>query len=128
SLNQERDSENSIELNINLEQFTKVQKFASNIFQLQCTSIKNSAKVVFIKYGRWQRNIGRIAYPIYPQWKTESEVAVMELLVEAWKKRCVSFLKIIEIGQVIEVTGFISTQYDYIFLAITKIRSGSIKD
>ncbi|CAG8842222.1 42157_t:CDS:2, partial [Gigaspora margarita] len=49
SSNQERDSENSIELNINLDNLQNI-----------------------LKDERWQRNIERIAYPIYLQWKTET--------------------------------------------------------
>ncbi|CAG8560708.1 9903_t:CDS:2, partial [Racocetra persica] len=61
----ENDSDDSVELYINLE---ALQESASKVFHMQCISIQKLS----------EEYIGRVAFPEYPRWKTESEVAVME--------------------------------------------------
>ncbi|CAG8850878.1 25961_t:CDS:2, partial [Gigaspora margarita] len=58
---------------------------ASNVFQVQCTSIQEFNeggfhKVYILKMEDGKEYIGRLAIPVYPQWKTESEVAIMEYI------------------------------------------------
>ncbi|CAG8588594.1 10656_t:CDS:1 [Ambispora leptoticha] len=74
------DSENSVELDINLE---ALQESANNVFHTQCNSIQKLSeggfhKVYILKMEDGTEYIGRVAFPEYPHWKTESEVAVME--------------------------------------------------
>ncbi|KAF0399012.1 kinase-like protein [Gigaspora margarita] len=78
----ECDLENSFVLNANLD---ALQKSASNIFQVQCTSIQEFKeggfhKVYILKMEDGKEYIGRLAISIYSQWKTESEAAVMEYI------------------------------------------------
>ncbi|CAG8754136.1 9762_t:CDS:1 [Racocetra fulgida] len=78
----ESNSENSIEQNVNLD---ALQKSASNVFHVQCTSIQEFSeggfhKVYILKMEDGKEYIGRVAFPVYSQWKTESEVAVMEYI------------------------------------------------
>ncbi|CAG8548989.1 1060_t:CDS:2, partial [Dentiscutata heterogama] len=78
----ENDLENSIVLNVNLD---ALKKLASNVFQVQCISIQEFNeggfhKVYILKMEDGKEYIGRVAFPVYPQWKTESEVAVMEYI------------------------------------------------
>ncbi|CAG8843098.1 46188_t:CDS:1, partial [Gigaspora margarita] len=78
----ESDSENSIELDVNLD---ALKKSASNVFHLQCTSIQEFSeggfhKVYILKMEDDKEYIGRVEFPVYPQWKTESEVAVMKYI------------------------------------------------
>ncbi|CAG8553782.1 19142_t:CDS:2 [Gigaspora margarita] len=78
----ESDSENSIELKVNLD---ALQKSASNVFHLQCISIQEFSEGGFHKVFIWKMEngkeyIGRVAFPVYPQLKTESEVAVMKYI------------------------------------------------
>ncbi|CAG8490457.1 12877_t:CDS:1 [Racocetra fulgida] len=78
----ESDLENSFVLNANLD---ALKKSASNVFQVQCTSIQEFNeggfhKVYILKMEDGKEYIGRLAISIYPQWKTESEVAVMEYI------------------------------------------------
>ncbi|CAG8812176.1 35017_t:CDS:1 [Gigaspora margarita] len=78
----ESDLENSIVLNVNLD---ALKKSASSVFQVQCTSIQEFNeggfhKVYILKMEDGKEYIGRVAFPVYPQWKTESEVAVMEYI------------------------------------------------
>ncbi|RIB15697.1 kinase-like domain-containing protein [Gigaspora rosea] len=78
----ESDLENSIVLNVNLD---ALKKSASNVFQVQCTSIQEFNeggfhKVYILKMEDGKEYIGRLAISVYLQWKTESEVAVMEYI------------------------------------------------
>ncbi|CAG8536854.1 18669_t:CDS:2, partial [Racocetra persica] len=78
----ESDSEDSTKLNINL---GALQKSASNIFHIQYTSIQEFSegdfhKVYILKMEDSNEYIGRVAFPVYPQWKTECEVAVIEYI------------------------------------------------
>ncbi|RIB00203.1 hypothetical protein C2G38_2235178, partial [Gigaspora rosea] len=78
----ESDLENSIVLNVNLD---ALKKSASNVFQVQCTSIQEFNeggfhKVYILKMEDGKEYIGRLAISVNPQWKTESEVAVMEYI------------------------------------------------
>ncbi|CAG8695529.1 6102_t:CDS:2 [Cetraspora pellucida] len=80
--NTESNSENSIEQNVNLD---ALQKSASNVFHIQCTSIQEFNeggfhKVYILKIEDGKEYIGRVAFSVYSQWKTESEVAVMEYI------------------------------------------------
>ncbi|CAG8766636.1 10974_t:CDS:1, partial [Racocetra persica] len=78
----ESDLENSIVLNVNLD---ALKKSASNVFQVQCTSIQEFNeggfhKVYILKIEDSKEYIGRLAISVYPQWKTESKVAVIEYI------------------------------------------------
>ncbi|CAG8845282.1 37333_t:CDS:2, partial [Gigaspora margarita] len=78
----ESDLENSIVLNVNLD---TLKKLASNVFQVQCTSIQKFNeggfhKVYILKMENGKEYIGRLAVSVYPQWKTESEMAVIEYI------------------------------------------------
>ncbi|RIB09603.1 hypothetical protein C2G38_2208462 [Gigaspora rosea] len=69
----ENDLETSIVLNVNLD---ALKKSASNVFQVQCTSIQEFNeggfhKVYILKMMDGNEYIGRVAFPVYPQWKTE---------------------------------------------------------
>ncbi|CAG8799329.1 17375_t:CDS:1, partial [Racocetra fulgida] len=71
----ESDLENSIVLNVNLD---ALKKSASNVFQVQCTSIQEFNeggfhKVYILKVEDGKKYIGRLAISVNPQWKTESE-------------------------------------------------------
>ncbi|CAG8585587.1 10136_t:CDS:2 [Racocetra fulgida] len=78
----ESGSENSIELNINLD---ALQKSAPNVFYVQCISIQEFSeggfhKIFILKIEDGKKYVRRVAYPVYSQWKTESEVAVMKYI------------------------------------------------
>ncbi|CAG8817764.1 5373_t:CDS:2, partial [Racocetra persica] len=78
----ESDSEYSSKLNINL---GALQKSASNVFHIQYTSIQEFSegsfhKVYILKMEDSNKYIGRVAFPVYSQWKTEYEVAVIEYI------------------------------------------------
>ncbi|CAG8631617.1 24460_t:CDS:2 [Gigaspora margarita] len=78
----ESDLENSIILNVNLD---ALKKSVSNVFQVQCTSIQEFNeggfhKVYILKMEDGKEYIGRLAISVYLQWKTESEVAVIEYI------------------------------------------------
>ncbi|CAG8820144.1 24767_t:CDS:2, partial [Gigaspora margarita] len=110
SFSYESDLENSIVLNINLD---ALKKSASNIFQVQCTSIQEFNegefhKVYILKMENGKEYIERLAISVYPQWKTErTEYILMEYLpgirlCEIWsnlsiKKKKLFLLKIIDI-------------------------------
>ncbi|CAG8438576.1 8228_t:CDS:2 [Scutellospora calospora] len=75
-------SGNSVELDVNLE---ALQESAVSVFHEQCTSIQKLSeggfhKVYILKMKNDKEYIGRVAFPVYPRWKTESEVAVMEYI------------------------------------------------
>ncbi|CAG8659968.1 2017_t:CDS:2, partial [Racocetra fulgida] len=88
---EENDSDDSVELDINLE---ALQESASKVFHMQCISVpveldinlealqESASKVFHMQCISVQKlseeYIGRVAFPEYPRWKTESEVAVME--------------------------------------------------
>ncbi|CAG8733394.1 27363_t:CDS:2 [Gigaspora margarita] len=84
----ESDLENFIVLNINL---NALKKSASSVFKVQCTSIQEFNKsgfykVYILKMEDGKEYIGRVEFLVYLQWKTESEVAVIDSvnnLVEA---------------------------------------------
>ncbi|CAG8681560.1 13184_t:CDS:2, partial [Racocetra fulgida] len=82
SNNSPNHQKDSTKLNINLD---ALQKSASNVFHIQCTSIQEFSeggfhKVYILKMEDGNEYIGRVAFPVYSQWKTESEVAVMEYI------------------------------------------------
>ncbi|GBC01182.1 hypothetical protein RclHR1_00410009 [Rhizophagus clarus] len=77
-------SEFSVELEYDLE---GLKKSASNVFGKTCISVKKLGeggfhKVFTLKMEDNKEYIGRIAFPDYPYWKTESEVAVMKYVKE----------------------------------------------
>ncbi|CAG8844673.1 8315_t:CDS:2, partial [Gigaspora margarita] len=58
---------------------------ASSVFQVQCTSIQEFNeggfyKVYILKMENGKEYIRRVAFPVYPQWKTKSEIAVIEYI------------------------------------------------
>ncbi|CAG8720885.1 11523_t:CDS:2 [Rhizophagus irregularis] len=82
--NSSNSSEFSVDLDYNLE---GLKKIASNVFGKSCISIEKLGeggfhKVFILKMEDDNEYIGRIAFPDYPYWKTESEVAVMKYVRE----------------------------------------------
>ena len=64
----ESNLENSIVLNVNLD---ALKKSASNVFQVQCTSMQEFNeggfhKVYILKMMNGDKYIGRVAFPVYP--------------------------------------------------------------
>jgi aminoglycoside phosphotransferase len=77
-------SEFSGELDYDLE---GLKKIASNVFGKSCISVNKFEeggfhKVFILKMEDESEYIGRISFPVYPYWKTESEVAVMKYVKE----------------------------------------------
>jgi aminoglycoside phosphotransferase len=77
-------SEFSVELDYDLE---GLKKITSDIFGKSCISANKFGeggfhKVFLLKMEDDSEYIGRIAFPDYPYWKTESEVAVMKYVKE----------------------------------------------
>ncbi|GBC09287.1 hypothetical protein RclHR1_08740007 [Rhizophagus clarus] len=74
----------SVDLEYNLE---GLKEIASKIFGKYCISVNKLReggfhKVFILKMEDDNEYIGRIAFPDYPYWKTESEVAVMKYIRE----------------------------------------------